>query len=321
MGFFFFFFNQQYFYVTVLAIIMTILVLSTIFYTNNKHKNKKSPPQAPGSWPIIGHLHLLTGSNNLLHRTLASMADNYGPAFSVRLGIHRALVVSDREVARDCFTKNDKVFSTRPRSLAVKLMGYDHAMFGMAPYGPYWRRVRKLATVELLSSHRLESLRYVRDTEVDHFMRELYNDRDIGLVEMKERFGDLATNITVRMVAGKRYSGDDEESRLCQRAMAKFFRFWGMFMVSDSVPWLGWLDSARGYVGEMKKTARELDCVLSSWVEEHRRKRRSGRVGVVEQDFIHVMLSIMEDDGDDVDGGRMSGHDTDTVVKGTCLVS
>ncbi|EXB63659.1 Cytochrome P450 82A1 [Morus notabilis] len=80
------------------------------------------------------------------------MADTYGPSFSVRLEVHEALVVRNWEVAKECFTKNDKAFSTQPRSLAVKLMGYDHAMIGMDPYGPHWRRVRKLAAVELLSS-------------------------------------------------------------------------------------------------------------------------------------------------------------------------
>ncbi|PKI18264.1 hypothetical protein CRG98_049462, partial [Punica granatum] len=102
------------------------------------------------------------------------MADCYGPAFSIRLGAHQNLVISSWELVKDCFTTNDRVFATRPRSLAVKLMAYDHAMLGFAPYGPYWRDMRKLAVVELLSNHRLEQLRPVRETEINLFLRDLY---------------------------------------------------------------------------------------------------------------------------------------------------
>ena len=43
----------------------------------------------------------------------------------------------------------DKAFATQPRSLAGKLMGYDHAMFGFSPCRAYWRDVRKLASIVL----------------------------------------------------------------------------------------------------------------------------------------------------------------------------
>ncbi|MBA0751100.1 hypothetical protein Gogos_002464, partial [Gossypium gossypioides] len=41
----------------------------------------------------------------------------------------------------------------------------------------------------------------------------------VALLEMKERIGDLATNIIVRMVAGKRYHGTSKESRRFQKAL------------------------------------------------------------------------------------------------------
>ncbi|TXG64447.1 hypothetical protein EZV62_011441 [Acer yangbiense] len=166
------------------------------------------------------------------------------PVFLIRLGIHRTLVISSWEVAKECFTTNDKVFSTRPKFLAVKLMGYDHFMLGFAPYGSYWRDVRKLATVELLSNHRLELLKHV-----------------------------------LRMIAGKRYlgnddtSGDEEESSRFQKALGEFFPLVGLFLVSDTIPFLGWLDVVNGYVSKMKKAARELDYVLGNWVDEHRQRR------------------------------------------------
>uniref|UniRef100_F6HQH4 Uncharacterized protein n=1 Tax=Vitis vinifera TaxID=29760 RepID=F6HQH4_VITVI len=62
----------------------------------------------------------------------------------------------------------------------------------------------------------------------------------------------------------------------------------------------------------MKRIAREVDQVQGSWVEEHRRKRFSGSMNEAVQDFIHVMLSVIDD-------GQFSDHDHDTVIKATCL--
>jgi hypothetical protein len=49
-------------------------------------------------------------------------------------------------------------------------------------------------------------------------------------------------------------------------------------------------------------------------VEDHRRNRLNGSINEEERDFIHVMLSNLED-------GKISAVDTDTAIKGTCLVS
>ena len=114
------------------------------------------------------------------------MADKYGPIFCIHLGLRKALVVGNWEVAKECYTTNYKVFATRPRSLAVKLMGYDHAMFGFAPYGPYWRDVQKLAMVELLSNCQLEMLKHVQDSKVEFLIKEIYG---MGTKQGKPHFG------------------------------------------------------------------------------------------------------------------------------------
>ncbi|KAK9176906.1 hypothetical protein WN944_028925 [Citrus x changshan-huyou] len=277
------------FYAFIFSIIC-VYVATSIAKRNKKGGRK--PLEAAGAWPCVGHLHLLAGSNQLIHRTLGKMADKYGRAFLIHLGIHRAL-----------------------------LMGYDHAIIGFAPYGSYWREVRKLSTAQLLSNHRLELLKHVRDTEVKVFIKELHEQcaKNGGhvAVEMKERFKDLAMNIIVRMVAGKRYYGwdtnaDDQESKRFQKALRDFLYLLGLFLASDNIPFLGWLDTVKGYTGQMKRTAKELDDVFGRLVHEHRHKRLNGSINKDEEDFIDVMLSVMDD-------GKTSPEDADTVIKATCL--
>ncbi|PSS26076.1 Cytochrome P450 82C2 like [Actinidia chinensis var. chinensis] len=306
------------------GILFTILCLNLVM-AKSKFREKKGtpPPEAAGAWPLIGHLHLIE-ANKLLHQTLGAMADKYGPAFSIRLGVQQALVVSSWEVAKECFTANDKVFSSRPQSLALKIMAYDHAVLGFAPYGPYWRNLRKLAVIELLSSHRLEMFKHIRDSEINIFMKEVYEkwvgdgDKNPVLVEMKGKFGDLVMNVVLRIIVGKRYTGSgNEELRRFQKAINEFILLIGIRMISDAIPLLGWLDVLNGYRGKMKRSAREMDCVLGEWLEEHRRKRLTGRIDEGERDFVDVMLSVMEEEEEG--GNSHRPHDTDTVVKATCL--
>ena len=104
------------------------------------------------------------------------MADKYGPLFTIKLGLHPALVVSSWDMAKECFTKNDLAVSSRPNLVAAKHKGYNYAMFAFAPHGPYWRELRKVITLELLSTRRrrLDQLAYIRVSEVETFLKGLY---------------------------------------------------------------------------------------------------------------------------------------------------
>ncbi|PQQ13563.1 cytochrome P450 CYP82D47 [Prunus yedoensis var. nudiflora] len=288
---------------TAIAGILAILLFSYFIIKRSSSAAKAKGPKLPkvaGGWPLLGHLGLFRGSQ-LPHIALASLVDKYGPAFTINIGIHSALVISTWEMAKDCFTTNDIVVSSRPATLGAKHLGYNFAMFGFTPYGPYWRELRKLTSFELLSNRRFELLKKVRVSEVEMSLKELYTlwtkrKESSGelLVEMKQWFGDLTLNVIFRMVAGKRCFmngslSEEEEARRWQKAMRD------------------WLDLG-GQQKAMKKTAKELDSIVTEWLEEHKQKRTKGK----DQDFMDVMLSA-------IDGADVAGFDADTVIKATCL--
>ncbi|KAA8528592.1 hypothetical protein F0562_035947 [Nyssa sinensis] len=310
--------------VAFLVFLYHLVSISKIAKRNTGQNTSAAPPEAAGAWPIMGHLHLLGGSQ-LPHKTLASMADKYGPIFSIKLGLHQALVVSDCEIAKECFTTNDKVFANRPKSVAVELLSYNYAMFGFASYSPYWRQMRKIVMSEFLSNRRLEMLEDVRVSEVKESIKEIYqiwvknrsDDSNKVKVEMKQWLGDLTLNTVVRMLVGKRCLSDEEDGVRFQKANNKFFEQLGMFLVSDAFPFLRWFDLG-GHEKAMKKTAREMDFIVQGWLDEHKRKRDSGQVKEDQQDFMDVMLSIFY--GVDKAEDLPAGFDADTIIKATFMV-
>ncbi|KAF7830944.1 cytochrome P450 82A3-like isoform X1 [Senna tora] len=303
--------------------LLSLLLLRRLFFSR---RTSKSPPIAGGGWPIIGHLPLLTGPT-LPHKTLGALADKYGPSFTISLGSQRALIISNSETAKECFTTNDLALSSRPNLIPMQRLGYNGAMFGFAPYGPYWLELRKMATLHLLSSRRIHQLSHVRVSELRSCIKRLFKawlpERSVigpgpgpgpewVLVDLGEWFWELAMNMVVRSVCGKRCFGgevEEEEGRRFLECLKEWVHLMGVFMVGDAIPFLRWLDLG-GYEKKMKKVSKEIDCVLDEWLEEHRRKRISGGEG--DQDFIHLMLSSLE-------GSNLGGYDADTIIKATTL--
>ncbi|KAF9668622.1 hypothetical protein SADUNF_Sadunf14G0022900 [Salix dunnii] len=202
-------------------------------------------------------------------------------------------------------------------------------MMGFSPYGSYWRQVRKITTVELLSTYRLGKLKDVRESEVRTFLKELYRlwDENRGgaskskgnkvLVEMKGWFGDLTLNIVLRTIVGKAVGyitsvGDEESVKRWKKGLTDFFYLTGIFLVSDALPFLRFLDLG-GHGEAMKKIAKELDLVVEDWLKEHKQKRAAGVVKGKE-DFMDLMLDVFDNDA-----GAVQGGDSDTTIKATSL--
>ena len=234
-------------------------------------------------------------------------------------------MVSNWETAKEFFSTNNKAFANRPHTLAADLLAYDHSMFGFSLYENYWHQLRKITTLELLSNHRLEMFRHVRESEVRTALKELYkwwekntssNSDNKVLVEMKRWFGDITLNIILRIIVGKSVgyittNGEEDSDEGWKQALRDFFHLSGIFVAADAVPWL----DIGGHENAMKKTAKKLDVVVEEWLKEHKEKKASGHVKKEEEDFMHLMLDIIDDEAE-----ATLHRDSDTINKATCMV-
>ncbi|KAI8549880.1 hypothetical protein RHMOL_Rhmol06G0059500 [Rhododendron molle] len=279
------------------SIFAFLLFLYYLHRKRNTSTNKRVvPPEAGGAWPIIGHL-LLLADRGLAHKVLGALADKHGPIFTIQVGVQRAIVVSNSDIAKECLTgSNDRAFTNRGKSIALEHLTYNYASFGFGPYGTYWREMRKISVTELLSNQRLAMLSHVRESEVENSVREVYGmwvKEGSCMVEMKRWFEDLTMKVTVRILAGNAKMEADEAYRV---ALKEFFELAGAFIIADAIPFLRWLDMG-GYEKKMKTTAKKMDDLLQLWLDEHKRRRNSGGVAPeAEKDFM--------------DGFTLAGADT-----------
>ncbi|KAL0325664.1 UNVERIFIED_CONTAM: cytochrome [Sesamum radiatum] len=303
-----------------LLVVLVITPFYSLISTGNKRiLTKILPPQAAGGWPVIGHLRLLSGPE-LPHIILSNMAHKYGPIFSIRLGVHSAVIVSSWEIAKECFTTNDMIFCDRPKTSATQHMSYDFAMFGLGKYGPYWRELRKISVQKLLSNRKIETLGHLYVAEIRALMKSLYNSCTVNgepsPVEMKKLFRDLSVNVMVRVVAGNNVGekkGSREINEKWHETITEFLGAMGVLTVPDVLPYLKWLDWFGGISRPFKKTGREIDRLVQGWVEEHRKLRITSERS--DESFLGEMMGVA-----DGIAREFPRYDADTITKATCQV-
>ncbi|KAI0493221.1 hypothetical protein KFK09_027497 [Dendrobium nobile] len=276
-------------YFTTLLLIITFLLLFYVRRRRCHHLNL--PPTIPGFLPIIGHLHLLRRrSNQPLHRSLAFLSSTYGPVLLLRFGSRPVLIVSSTSAAEECLTTNDIIFADRPLLISTKYLAFNNSILGTAPYGPHWRNLRRIATIELLSTSRINSLARIRANEIRSFVHSLFSTAPAdqwNRADMKTKLKNLSFNIMMRMVVGGRYS----EERFCIM-IEEALRLSVSSCVEDFVPCVSWL----GLVGTKRRLMRlgkEVDERFQNMVDERRRRRRKA---VEEKALIDVMLALQEEE-------------------------
>lgn len=285
------------------------LFLSLLIFSSFRTRNR---PRTPLSLPILGHLHLL---KKPLHRTLSTLSDRYGPILFLRFGSRPVLVISSPSLVQECFAKNDIIFANRPRLLAGKYIGYNYSTLGWASYGPHWRNIRRIATIEILSSNRVNMFEQVRSEEVRSLVKDLFRDVDrIGKVELKSKFSELTFNIMMQMIAGKRYFGehvvDMEEAKLFRDIVQESLQLSGASNLMDYLPVLRWV-GFKGVEKRMERLVEKRDLLLQGLIEEHRNRKKE-RNGEEERKktMIDVLLSLQETEAE---------YYKDDIIKGLII--
>lgn len=154
------------FYYVILPLALLVIAYKFIFSYRTQRFNL--PPSPPHSLPIIGHHRLIKPP---VHRLFHGLAKTHGPIFYLRLGTRRAVVISSSALARECFTgHNDVVVSNRPRFLTSKYIAYNYTTIATTPYGDHWRNLRKICSLEIVSSKRLANFLHIRKEEIHRML-------------------------------------------------------------------------------------------------------------------------------------------------------
>ncbi|KAL2337548.1 hypothetical protein Fmac_011994 [Flemingia macrophylla] len=159
-----------------------------------------------------------------------------------------------------------------------------------SPYGNYWREIRKLCVVHVLSSRRVSSFYSIRLSEVKQMIRKISSHASSSKVtNLNEVLISLTSAIICRTAFGRRYKDEGTEMSRFHGLLSECEAMLGVLFVSDCIPFLGWIDKLMGMHARLEKSFKELDQFSQAVVDEHMDPNRKTSQ---EEDIIDVLLQL-----------------------------
>nr|CDM85706.1 unnamed protein product [Triticum aestivum] len=244
---------------TVFLSVVSLVIL--VFFLSRKTSASSKKKRPPGPWclPLIGNLlHLLTSQPQAALRDLAR---KHGPVMSLRLGQVDAVVISSPAAAQEVLRDKDLT-------------------------GAYWRMLRKLCMVELLSAQKVRQLAPVRDGETRSLVRKVGTaGRGGEPVNLGRLLCSCSISITAKATFGRLC--DEELQKQYMPVVEVAVKEGGGFSAGDLFPSLWFVDVATGLTRRLWRTRRQLDAIFDKMIAECEAQR--------EEHLLNVLLRIKDE--------------------------
>ncbi|BBH07409.1 hypothetical protein Prudu_019339 [Prunus dulcis] len=207
--------------------------------------NKPRLPPSPMALPVIGHLHLLAP---IPHQAFHKLSSRY--------------VASSPDMAKEFLKTHEGSFSNRPSMAVVDYLAYGSSDFAFAPYGPYWRFMKKLCNTGSAPS--------CPARRVDKFVQLIGNKAKAAeAVDVGSALMTITNNIITRMTMGQSWSKNERDADVVRKVVKATAELKGKLNLSDLI-WFGF--------GKRVKELRDtFNTMMERVIEEHQEARKKGR--------------------------------------------
>ncbi|XVF03640.1 hypothetical protein REPUB_Repub05bG0010500 [Reevesia pubescens] len=276
------------FQVLLTFLLVFLMVIKSLKRSKAKNSTRKS---IPGPWklPLIGNLHQISSSRP--HKILSDLARKYGPLMHLQLGEVPTIIVSSPEIAKEIMKTHDIIFAYRPALVFPKITTYDYKDIAFAPYGNYWRHLRKVCTTELLSATRVQSFRSIREEEVLNLIK-MIHESDGKPINLSQKIFSLTYGITARAAFGKKCK--DQEAFISN--ITELTKMSSGFCLADFYPSVKVLQLFSGLRLKVENCHQENDRIFENIINEHkeRRAREKSRNVEMDEDLVDVLLRLQQ---------------------------
>ncbi|XP_022858994.1 cytochrome P450 78A3-like [Olea europaea var. sylvestris] len=283
-----------------LLLVLTWFAINFIFWAHpggpawGKHKWRKfssipisKPIPGPKGAPIIGSMKLMMG---LAHHKIAAMAQSFQAkrlmAFS--LGETRVIVTCNPDVAKEIL--NSSSFADRPVKESAYCLMFNRAI-GFAPYGVYWRTLRRIAATHLFCPKQIKASETLR-LEIANRMVAMFRARKSDF-HVRDSLKLASLSNMMCSVFGRKYNMDSyntSEMDELRVLVDEGYELLGTLNWSDHLPWFAEFDVQKIRFRCFKLVAR-VNRFLRRIIDE-----RKAETAMLHCDFLDVLLSLQEPD-------------------------
>ncbi|PNT13230.1 hypothetical protein POPTR_011G130800v4 [Populus trichocarpa] len=278
-----------------LPVFLTILLVISILWTWTKfiksNKSSSNPPPGPWKLPFIGNLHQLV--HPLPHHRMRDLAKKFGPVMQLQVGEVSTVIISSSEAAKEVMKTHEINFVERPHLLAASVLFYNRKDIAFAPYGEYWRQLRKISILELLSAKRVRSFKSIREEEVSNFIASIYS-KEGSPINLSRMIFSLENGITARTSIGNKCKNHEGFLPIVEE-LAEALGGLNMIDIFPSSKFLYMVSRVRS---RLERMHREADEILESIISERRANSAlASKMGKNEEDDLLGVLLNLQDHG------------------------
>lgn len=282
-------------FIFILLGIFSLFCLSAFFFKKPKDPQLQGCglPPSPPSLPVIGHLHLLLSVP--CHKSFQKLSSKYGPLLHLRAFNIPIVIVSSGSMANEVLRTQDLNFATRQREVSIMEKSLLFGSFGFvsAPYGDYWRFMKKLLVTNLFGSHSLEQTRLIREKELKTFRTMLFDKAaKKGTVDVGKEMMKLTNNSICRMIMGRRCSEENSEAEKVEDLVIKSFSLVKKVLIANTVGRLLKKFGISLFEKEIMEVSQRYDELLEKIIKEHEEDPNKKE----DRDMMDVLLEVCADD-------------------------
>ncbi|KAL8097088.1 hypothetical protein AgCh_030259 [Apium graveolens] len=303
--------------ISAVCILLAFILLSL---PRSRGKSPQNIPPGPYLLPIIGNIHKL-GKHP--HKSLANLAQVYGPIMCLKLGRITTIVISSSSTAQQVLQKQDLAFSSRCQLDAVQASCHNKYSAVFLPVGSRWRSLRKIMSSYIFAANRLDKNQHLRSRKVHELVR--FCEKCCQSGEPVD-IGRAAFLTSLNLLSNTIFSKDMIDSY--ENLEAKEFRdlVWNIMVEAgkpnlvDYFPILRWIDPQgirRRMTGHFEKLIKLFDGVLKERLELRRMGKASDNTSTT--DVLEELLKMLQTD--EIDEAQIHNLFIDLFVAGTDTTS
>nr|GMD49781.1 geraniol 8-hydroxylase-like [Ipomoea batatas] len=280
--------------------------------SSSKSVGKKLPP-GPFPWPVIGNLHLL---GTQPHKSLAQLAQKYGPIMNLKLGLINTVIISSSAMAREALQKQDLAFSTRACPDVVRACNHNQVSVVWLPVASKWRALRKAMNSNIFSGVKLDNNQHLRARKIQELIIYCQNKSQVGeAVDI----GRAAFRTTLNLLSNTIFSKDltdpySDSAKEFKELVWNIMEEAGKPNLIDYFPFLEKFDpqgSRRRMKGHFTKVLELFEDLIDERLEERK------MMGSKNVDVLDSLLNITQERPEEIDRKDILHVCLDLFVAGT----
>ncbi|KAJ7960895.1 Cytochrome P450 [Quillaja saponaria] len=184
---------------------------------------------------------------------------------------------------------HDVIFANRPYLLATRVLSYDATSIASSSYGSYWRQLKKICTVELLTLKLVKSFQFIKEQEASDLMKTIASNEGC-VIDLSKLFTALTNTITSQAAFGKK----SKDGQAFMSFLDEGLQLAAGFCIADPYPSIKALQVITGIKPKLEKIQKEINKILDIIIKEHKESKQVNQSypGEVDENLLDVLLNV-----------------------------